>query len=223
MQPSTSSSNNLTSEAAANDSGTGVEELSDEDKELNCIEEIEAIDGPGPAGYRCAAHTMQLAVMDALKHADTATILASARALATQLRHPSIMMCIRQMKIKKPKIDCPTRWSSSCDMISRLIELRSFCEQMAAADENLIRSDDEWQQYSNVLSALLPAKFATNIFQKEQLTAGDFYGAWMKCKAEVAALALTFGDRLVSCMEMRERTLFDNDLFRSAIFLDPRY
>ena len=69
----------------------------------------------------------------------------------------------------------------------------------------------------------MPAKITTNIFQQEQLTAGDFYGAWMKCKAEVAALALTFGDRLVSCMEMRERALFDNDLFRSAIFLDPRY
>ena len=138
MQPSTSSSNNLTSEAVANDSGTGVEELSDEDNELNYIEEIEANDGSGPAGYLCAAHTMQLAVMDALKDADTATILVSARPLATQLRHPSIMMCIRQMKMIKPKIDCPTRWSSSCDMISRLIELRSFCDQMAAADEKLI-------------------------------------------------------------------------------------
>jgi hypothetical protein len=73
-----------------------------------------------------------------------------------------------------------------------------------------------------VLSALLPAKIATNILQKEQLTTGDFYGAWMKCKAEVVALALTFGDRLVSCMEMREKTLFDNYFFRSAIFLDPR-
>jgi hypothetical protein len=79
---------------------------------------------------------------------------------------------------------------------------------MAAADDKLIRSDDEWHQYSDVVSALFLAKIATNIFTKQQLIAGDFYGAWTRCKAEVAKLASSFGNRLVSCMETRETIFF---------------
>ena len=64
--------------------------------------------------------------------------------------------------------------------------------------------------------------FRIKVFQKEQLLTGDFYSQWFKCESENEKVGTTFSNILNSCLKTRIQQLTSNDLFRSAIFLDPR-
>ncbi len=88
------------------------------------------------------------------------------------------------MKQKKPILDGQTRWGSSYDMIARLQQLRQFCETMSDAHPEIKLSSLQWERSASLVIALKPAKIASNLFQSEQLTAGDFYAGWLKCKIE---------------------------------------
>ncbi|MDD9361769.1 MAG: hypothetical protein PV344_02445, partial [Anaplasma sp.] len=59
-------------------------------------------------GMRCATHTLQLAVSDALKGSGCGQIVEDCRALVKKLCVQSVMSLIRKLGLKKPVIDCPT-------------------------------------------------------------------------------------------------------------------
>lgn len=126
------------------------------------------------------------------------------------------------MKLKKPIIDCVTRWHSTVDMLIRLLELKDFCTNMAAANKDLQLSAADWVTITSVVEALKPAKISTKRLQSEQLTMGDFYIEWLKCQIDTKKVNTSFMDSLVRHMKRREDKLFKNEAFLSAIFLDPR-
>ena len=95
-------------------------------------------------GVRCAAHTLQLAVADALKETSCKEGIDKARSVCKRLRTPSIMTILKRLGQKKPVIDCPTRWHSTCDMLLRLLGLKCFCEDMAASNPALYVSPSQW-------------------------------------------------------------------------------
>lgn len=70
----------------------------------------------------CAAHTIQLVVSDGLKELrkNHNNVIKICRAFAKFLRRPNIIVKLKQMgiKIKLPKLDCPTRWNSTFVMVS---------------------------------------------------------------------------------------------------------
>ncbi|CAK9300116.1 unnamed protein product [Gordionus sp. m RMFG-2023] len=51
---------------------------------------------------------------------------------------------------------------------------------------------------------------------------GDFYAAWIKCLMQTSKVDTPFARLLVSTMKAREIN-FKNEVFCSAIYLDPRY
>lgn len=173
-------------------------------------------------GVRCAAHTLQLAVDDALKAANISHTIANARNVSKKLRTQNIMTIIKKMQLKKPKVDCVTRWHSTVDMLLRMLELKEFCVDMAGANRDLHLSPAEWITIESITKALTPAKITTKILQNEQLTMGDFYIEWLKCKIDTAKVKTNFADMLVSKMKDREKKLLENDTFLAAIYLDPR-
>ena len=72
-----------------------------------------------------------------------------ARKVVKSLCNQTIMMCIRQIKLKKPILDCKTRWGSSCNMLGRLLQLRNFCDEMCKGvdgDKTLKLSDQQWER-----------------------------------------------------------------------------
>ncbi|KAL1480366.1 hypothetical protein MTO96_034727 [Rhipicephalus appendiculatus] len=71
-------------------------------------------------GIRCAAHTLQLAVSDAVKDSCSNTLVAQCRALVKKLRVQSAMGLIRKLGLRKPIIDCRTRWMSTLAMLTRV-------------------------------------------------------------------------------------------------------
>ena len=173
-------------------------------------------------GFRCAAHTHQLAVLDALKATSAKNTLNFARRVVKELRNQTIMICIRQLKKKNPILDGKTRWGSSYDMIARLQKLRTFCEGMSEDSEHtfLKLSELQWEKNNTLVTALKPAKIASKLFQSEQLNPGDFYVAWLNCKSEIEkVINSTFSKVLLARINARELQLTSNDAFRAAIFL----
>lgn len=59
--------------------------------------------------------------------------------------------------------------------------------------------------------------------QEEKLSLSEFFGCWLTCIIKTKKLNTVLAKNLFSCMQEREKILFDNDVLLSAIFLDPRY
>lgn len=63
-------------------------------------------------GVRCAAHSLQLAVEDALKKTNVSATINNARTLAIKLRTPNMQILIKDLNINMPPLDCPTRFEN---------------------------------------------------------------------------------------------------------------
>ena len=119
---------------------------------------------------RCT-HTLQLAVQDAIELFDIKELLQKIRELIRKLRSPTLGIVLRNMKLPRPILDCPTRWNSTHNMLQRLVKLQDFCSEME--DETL--SEDEWNIISQLIETLEPPKIASKKMQYEELLMGDFY------------------------------------------------
>lgn len=58
--------------------------------------------------------------------------------------------------LNKAILDTETRWSSSYLMLTRLLELRGFCEDMAAANSDLTLSVQRWEKATELVLILEP-------------------------------------------------------------------
>ena len=125
-----------TSQAASSNSDVENDVYSDEDSECEATDSsafnieilleslagfdfVESTSRPMLRGLRCAAHTLQLAVDDALslKQSSLKSDIAKARHVCKILRNPSIVVILKKLKRKKPILDCVTRWHSTSDML----------------------------------------------------------------------------------------------------------
>ena len=230
-----------TSQAASSNSDVENDVCSDEDSEreatdssafnieillesLAAFDFVESTSRPMFRGLRCAAHTLQLAVDDALKQSSLKSDIGKARHVCKILRNLSIMVILKKLKRKKPILDCVTRWHSTCDMLQRLLSLKDFCQEMAVSNAELHLLESQSNLFSEIVTALELARKAAKALQQQHLTLGDFYGIWLRCKLEISKASPTeFSQLLLSSIKKRELALLENDVFVACIFLDPRY
>lgn len=66
---------------------------------------------------RCAAHTIQLAINDALKKSECNVFIEKARDLVKKLRLQHVLLQIKSQKYPVPPLDCITRWLSTYTMV----------------------------------------------------------------------------------------------------------
>ena len=76
---------------------------------------------------RCAVHTLQLGIKDALKLDDLGRFLTKIRDIAERPRAPRTDAVLKHHN-KSMIIDVATRWGISFAMLKRLLELRSTIE-----------------------------------------------------------------------------------------------
>lgn len=73
-------------------------------------------------GVNCVAHTLQLAVRDALKvlHSDYFNVIELATRVCSFLRNQTTEIAMRAIGLvyNRPRMDCKTRWGSTCLMVS---------------------------------------------------------------------------------------------------------
>lgn len=171
---------------------------------------------------RCAAHTLQLIVKDAVKNKpETESLIETCRRVVGILRRPLMKIKIRSQKLRKPIIDCSTRWASTYNMMKRVKELKSICDDSEEITQ--IVNENFWLEINNTLECLQPAAEATIRLQAEQLTLGDFYSIWIICKTKTEKLNFPLAKDIVTSMINREKLLLQNKAFLAAIFIDPRW
>jgi len=163
---------------------------------------------------RCAAHTLQLAVSDALKTDVTATeLIKKARTLCTKLRVQSLSEVYKRLKKRRPSLDCETRSNSMLIMVLDLLDLEENMETVIAQNEKLAcfnLSDAEWTALRDIARALTPAKEATIKLQSVQLVEGDFVRIWFKCKLSTKQAGTPLALALVQAMEVRQEALLSS-------------
>lgn len=126
-------------------------------------------------------------------------------------------------KLNQPILDVATRWNSTFNMLNRLLDLKDFCKEIEDSNNDVCLPDDVWIGIKMLCDALEPVNDATIRIQREDLTIGDFYGAWLKCRNRIDSLDSTFAGKLLSNMKIREKKLLNNTVFLSVILLDPRF
>ena len=77
----------------------------------------------------CAVHKLQLGVNDLLRKSQLSRVDAIAQKLTAKLRTPTARLMLKRDNLKTPKMFQETRWSSTMNMLDRLLELKDFCEQ----------------------------------------------------------------------------------------------
>ena len=78
-------------------------------------------------GVRCVAHTLQLAIYDAIQAFEIQGLLQKIRELVRKLRCANLGIVLRNLNLRRPILDCTTRWNSTFNMLERLYELKDFC------------------------------------------------------------------------------------------------
>lgn len=77
----------------------------------------------------CAVHKLQLGINDFLRQKPFARVIAVALKLTAKLRTPTARRLLKQENLKCPVMFQETRWSSTLNMLDRLLELEEFCKR----------------------------------------------------------------------------------------------
>ncbi|XP_018405103.1 PREDICTED: uncharacterized protein LOC108781587 [Cyphomyrmex costatus] len=195
-----------------------------EEKAINSENFVETVvenfcsEEPNIISVKCAAHTLQLVVKDFLSNTD-AEIIDRAREVVKTLRTPTYRHSLQILKLKKPRLDVCTRWNSTYDMLQRLLQYKTFCNDIVGTSR---LSEQEWITIQDIVKVLRPVYEATMKLQESQLLVGDFYKLWINLKLQVDTLRSSVADALSHYLERRESQILKNEAVNAAIFLDPR-
>lgn len=174
---------------------------------------------------RCAAHSLQLAVNDAFGQDPVyVEALKKARLVVRILNQPNVLGVFKEAHSKNPVIDCANNWESTFAMVSMLLEVRDLIRTNKELEQISFQINYEtWNHLSDLKFSLEPAFILSKMFQKEQLTFGNFLYEWIKCILKIKKALNPFSIALAQALENRQKTLLSNETFLSAIYLDPRF
>lgn len=119
----------------------------------------------------CVVHTLQLVVNMMQKEAGVKRILDKARSVVKLFRKSSIatqrMLDMCGLTVVN---DCPTRWSSTFNMVARLLKVKDSVSQIANSMgwDSLLPS--EWQKLTSLHELLLPFAEHTKTLQSDTMS-----------------------------------------------------
>lgn len=174
-------------------------------------------------GIKCAAHTLQLAIKDSIKKADLNNFISDARELVKKLRIPSLISKFKDSNVKRPVLDCTTRWNSTYNMLKTLLQCKNLCSILAENNLEYYLPENKWIDVNLIVDTLQPLTEATLKLQSEQLTLSDFFGIWLESKIKIQNLKNFFADILYEQLCKRETVLLQNECVLGAVYLDPRF
>lgn len=174
---------------------------------------------------RCAAHTLELGVKDALlKCLPTKYVIENAREIVKKLRTDNIMNLIVQKKLPKPNIDCATRWSSTYIMISSLNSLRGFCEELALINSDLKTDDEFWTHIDHAAKILKFTADALTKLQSGNLVLSDVYGIFALLRLQFEQFPNDeLARQLLIDLNTREKAILKTKPMLACVYLDPRF
>ncbi|KAG0437759.1 hypothetical protein HPB47_017298 [Ixodes persulcatus] len=188
---------------------------------------------------QCFAHTLQLCITDAKKHAPGfLQLCAKARSIVGYYKRSTrararLQDMQRNMQMEPLEViqDVPTRWNSEHAMMSRLLELRTaISAELSASDsvENL--SSAEWKRMAWLVSVLQPIQQATTELSATKYPTLSQVIPLLECTEitlkeyiseanEVASFAIS----LLRSLKTRFVDVKMSPLLVLATLVDPRY
>lgn len=131
---------------------------------------------PNVSHLRCAVHTLQLSINDALRDKAVAAFLCRPRDVAKAARNSSLNEKLKRIAQKCAILDNETRWGSTYLMLLRLLELKPFLKEAVENGNERVRlSEAEWQKVADLEAVLKTAFVTTKKLQLEDLTAGNIF------------------------------------------------
>ena len=155
---------------------------------------------------------------------DSKKLVEKARSVANKLRSKSVMALLKSKGTKPVIIDCRSRWKSTFSMVKRLQnnELRQVINEMGVLSSDLNIPQAEWDKMEKFIEAFKPLVALSVCVEELQLTVGDFYKDWLKCKMETQKLDSEFARNIAGHMIKFEEKMIKNRAFLTAVYLDPR-
>jgi hypothetical protein len=137
---------------------------------------------------RCAAHTIQLSVIDVTKELckdeNFKLRLSHIRSVVKSIKSSSYVEFVRREKMALPKLDCVTRWMSTFLMMQSLQNIKSQMTNIYVQLESsnllpaILLSDEDWENVATYLDAFRPIFIFTKKLQTEQL---DISNSFINC------------------------------------------
>lgn len=85
-----------------------------------------------------------------LKELEGAFAFSDEEPLLQGMRSQTVLSLLRKLYLRKPILDCVTRWMSTKAMMQRLLELGEFCDEFIAGDDEHHHAQEDWQSTSNI-------------------------------------------------------------------------
>jgi len=179
---------------------------------------------------QCMAHTLQLIIKRVYKH--YVPVLEKVKHLVFKIRKSSIAVQMLLAKCGKTVIaDNITRWNSTYQMAKRLIEIKSFVNEVL----NSILVDslriEEWARLEEMTNLLEPFAVQTDLLQTDSTSISSIIPALLdlECHLEQFPHAKTLTRSLLTDIHERFATILNpsypdfNPLPAAACLLDPNY
>ncbi|XP_065324914.1 uncharacterized protein LOC135931607 [Gordionus sp. m RMFG-2023] len=171
---------------------------------------------------RCCAHTIQLGVNDYIKKF-LKEDLEDIRSILKICKSQKYKSLYSLEKINKPVLDTVTRWNSTYRMLKNLKDNKIFYLKMGHIYLETFINSRLWDRIDAYLTVLSPVNLCTIKLQEKSCTIGDFFKSWLECKLDLEEINNESSNNLINCLDYRQKYLFDNNVFRSGIYMDPRF
>lgn len=166
---------------------------------------------------RCAEHTFQLGIRDALKKGRPEKFLSKVRKIAQFLRSPHTDIVLKRRAGKGMLIDMATRWGSTYLMLERLLELKCVVQDLGSQESHL--SEKEWMEISEMVETLKCPHAATIALQKRDLTPGECLLHWKQVVFELEKMERPLAILLSNSLKFRQKRLLMNEAFVAAVWV----
>lgn len=175
---------------------------------------------------RCSAHTVNLAIKDAVKRLNCEAELKLIRALVRKTKAVVFRPIFKLNSIPLPVLDCDTRWGTTATMLESVICLLELEPELHAVDRSFI-VDRNLIDFAKMYSeAFKPITVLLKNLQKPQLTVGDMFNYyWIETRRALNSIAKEnrVAAALLVALKERKDKLFENNAFVAGLFMDPRF
>lgn len=147
-------------------------ESSEEMLENNLIQDVDLELNSILTVLKCAVHTLQLAVMDAMKKLNLGGNLNYVRGVIKKLRTPKYRQLHLDNNANKVQLDVPTRWNSIYIMLESLICYKEIYKSLYGSKihKEIEMTEADWKFVEKYIIAFKPAFIATKQLQSFQLS-----------------------------------------------------
>ncbi|XP_055622688.1 uncharacterized protein LOC129766202 [Toxorhynchites rutilus septentrionalis] len=171
---------------------------------------------------RCAIHTLQLALNDVIGNADPK--MQAVTNMVKQTRKVKYKNFFEYHNASYPPLWSATRWCGKYKMIESVMKQEQFFIALGEQYPETAIDDDTWRFIKEYETAFKPFYKATKMMQSQHQPFSEFYIQWLNAVLELHKLESNrFIAPLSQSLMSRFEKLKQNNVFRAALYLDPRF